>query len=358
MSVSNEFVWLLNQLRNAASPRERLRLLALGYRTLRDLSPSDRRRVAHELGVEGAEQLVEQLARRGGASPAVLMEALRRLESTDPEQLRSLIGSLVDPDRRPEIVERALDGAVQRLVEESRAPGPEQDGEPSSLPEPPGEPVSPAARQTLPPQPPPPPPAPEEAVVELIEAVPPAPRRPHPVDPTDVGVDDGAAVSEGELEPPPPPVREPELPTARPVVPGAPAMAVQPTPATLEPDEPPAAVVAEAGSLVIRLRRLARSAEGLAEAEQAELVGVLERFPPGWARRRALETLLRAGVPERVDDALALIDTVDDAVGRLWALTTLVATRPLEADEVEAVLGSASSGLVERRIRSRLARSS
>jgi len=93
MAVSQELVWLINQIRNAPSPRERLRLLALGWRTLRGLSAADRLAVARELGFDGAERLVEQLAKRGGASPSLLLRALESVASADPEQVNDRIES-------------------------------------------------------------------------------------------------------------------------------------------------------------------------------------------------------------------------------------------------------------------------
>ena len=72
MTVSQELVWLINQIRNTPSSRERLRLLALGWRTLRGLSPADRLAVARELGFEGVVVAVENLGDVGATWPPVM----------------------------------------------------------------------------------------------------------------------------------------------------------------------------------------------------------------------------------------------------------------------------------------------
>ncbi len=111
MSVPEELVWLIAQLRGTASRRERIRLLARGWRTLRDLSPADRIAVAHELGFDGAESLVEQLSRRGGTSPAAILELLERAEDAGPEQIVTMVQSLTDPEGRRSLGERFLNAA-------------------------------------------------------------------------------------------------------------------------------------------------------------------------------------------------------------------------------------------------------
>ena len=108
MSVPEELVWLIAQLRGTASRRERIRLLARGWRTLRDLSPADRIAVAHELGFDGAESLVEQLSRRGGTSPAAVLELLERAQAG--EDFDALVKEYTD-DRHPGIYKLTNDGA-------------------------------------------------------------------------------------------------------------------------------------------------------------------------------------------------------------------------------------------------------
>ena len=111
MSVPEELVWLIAQLRGTASRRERIRLLARGWRTVRDLSPADRIAVAHELGFDGAESLVEQLSRRGGTSHAAVLELLERAEDAGPEQIVTMTQDLTDPEGRRSMGERILTAA-------------------------------------------------------------------------------------------------------------------------------------------------------------------------------------------------------------------------------------------------------
>ncbi len=110
------------------------------------------------------------------------------------------------------------------------------------------------------------------------------------------------------------------------------------------------------GSLLRRLRRLAAAADRLDEAGIEELGAVLECFPAGWARRRALQRLLEAGVPRSTSDAIALLELLPRPSERLWAATTLAATRRLDDQDREALLAAVPSPALRRRLGRRLAR--
>jgi hypothetical protein len=94
----------------------------------------------------------------------------------------------------------------------------------------------------------------------------------------------------------------------------------------------------------------------LAGAGLDQLQRLLDEYPSGWARRRVLETLLRAGIPSRVDDALALVERLGTAGERMWALTTLVATHDLDQEEQERLVAAAGGSSFARRLRGRLGR--
>jgi hypothetical protein len=353
MTVSKELVWLINQIRNTPSARERLRLLALGWRTLGGLSTADRLSVARELGFDGAEQLVEQLASRGGGSPSLLLQALDSLKSADPDQVGGVVRGLTEPDRRAGTAERLMDAAAEWLSEEaaiieaaeSDGPG---EGEPPDFEEP-------VAEVRPPPAPPPPEVvgaaqspdvAPEEELhvgeIEVVEE--------EPADDEETAL----KVEEVEAPEPPPVAKEPEEAPA-------PVVEVPSAPAQQESVVPPAALVesmaarlAAVTSLASRFRMLAGAVDELEGFGARHLVPVVDKFPQGWARRRAIETLLRAGVPGEVEDALALISILERPSQRMWALSTLATNRELDEDEREALLAAAGSPMIERRLRMRL----
>jgi len=108
------------------------------------------------------------------------------------------------------------------------------------------------------------------------------------------------------------------------------------------------------GSLLRRLRRLAASAGRLDEAGIEELGAVLECFPAGWARRRALQRLLEAGVPRSTSEAIALLELLPRPSERLWAATTLAATRRLDESDRDALLAAVPSPALRRRLARRL----
>lgn len=86
----------------------------------------------------------------------------------------------------------------------------------------------------------------------------------------------------------------------------------------------------------------------------AGLGSLLEAFPDGWARRRALLELLRAGVPAALDDVFALIETLGSDRDRLWCLGTLAESREIPEQDREAFLAAASTPAARRRLERRL----
>ncbi len=90
------------------------------------------------------------------------------------------------------------------------------------------------------------------------------------------------------------------------------------------------------------------------ELEVEDLERLLETFPEGWARRRAISQMLRAGIPEDFGDAMILVETQNSVSGRLWCLTALVEGRDLDKDERALLLSSDEPPLIKRRLESRL----
>lgn len=339
MGASEELVWLINQLRSAPSPRERLRLLALGWRTLKDLSPADRLRVGRELGMEGAGRLVEELSRRGGASPSRLLGALKAAENADPEELQSMVGSLLDPEGLSKAAGRFADEAVDRMVDDGvldpaevvdavmEAAGP---GEPT---------LSSGDLEVAPPP------------VDSLEQV------------AGQGVDDegeagGAADAENEVETvpadlPPEELIEQVIPANGGEDPARASILPPPGGAAIASAEDTLRSLAAEMSVIRRLRSLSVAAEDLENVDLEWLRDLLELFPTRWAKRRALDVVFRAGLPMDVKTAVRCVDSLDGPDQRLWALTTLAGTRTLDERGMQDLLDAAGSKLVERRLRLR-----
>jgi hypothetical protein len=99
------------------------------------------------------------------------------------------------------------------------------------------------------------------------------------------------------------------------------------------------------------LRRHLAEAKGLSAEE---LRPVVEAFPDGWARRRALLELLRSGSPAALPDALGLVEALGSERDRAWCLGALADERPLTARDREALLAAVSSPAARGRLERRL----
>jgi hypothetical protein len=111
--------------------------------------------------------------------------------------------------------------------------------------------------------------------------------------------------------------------------------------------------LAEASSLTDRFQVLRRHLKGAGLSGEDPRT-VLEAFPDGWARRRALLELLRAGSPPGLGDALGLIEALGSERDRAWCLGALADERPLSAGDREALLAAVPSPAARRRLEARL----
>jgi hypothetical protein len=84
---------------------------------------------------------------------------------------------------------------------------------------------------------------------------------------------------------------------------------------------------------------------------------VLDVFPDGWARRRALATLLESGVLEKTADAVSLLGTLSSERDRLWCLGVLAGSRGLSGADREHLLSTITSPAARRRLERRFATS-
>jgi len=303
---------LVQQLGSTYSPFERLKILSRAWHLLRTMTPQERVAVTAQLGLDHADELVEGIARRSGheASPA-LISMIEKAQTQGTAHLPALIADLRDPNRRAERLKQGAQAAVAGALASPTAPAVTPKAEPQQpRPLPPMEaaPIPPARK----PEPEPPP---AEPVVPMAPPPPPAQAAPPP---------------------PPPPKPRPEPAVAH------------------KTDGALAGKLAEAPSLTGRfhaLRRHLKEAHGLSGEE---LRPVLEAFPDGWARRRALLELLRSGAPAALPDALGLVEALGAERDRAWCLGALADERPLSARDRETLLAAVPTPAARRRLEARL----
>jgi hypothetical protein len=348
---SHELIALLHQIRGGVSPVERLRLTALAWRTLRGLSRSERMAVAKAVGLEGAEKIIETLGDRGGLSPARVLEAIRRLEAADPDEVSSMVRQLADPEHRGEALEEIVDEVVD-LVEAPDTPTAAITEPPPRLPpEPPpqvvpgGEDVKPAPAMDPSPSADP---APETAARAPIEALVTS-VAPVSVPPFLVASEPTMAAESTARTPRPAPTAARSTDRPR----GTARLARRPA---VPEDRASAALrdrLADAANAFQRLRVLAVEPDRGRPLSGAHLTEVAALLPAGWMRRRAIEHLIRAGAVANAQDALQALGS-DDRTQQWWVLTALARWGDDEA--AASVLDTAPGDMLQWRLQHRLAR--
>jgi hypothetical protein len=362
MSVQRQLNALLFELQTAQSPLAQAKILARSWRTLRDLSPTDRRLLARHAGFDGAEQILEGLAtKKRGFAPAALLEMLNKARATDGATVAGILAGLRDPlqreetvvrgvdlvsevfrdrvgDERPQEIVDALDElhSVQQVVQESpeealvalnalrdEAVGPEAPPPPLAAtrgagadPPAPAAPPMPKAQPQPKPQPlrkAPTRVAPSEGWDRLGETL----RRDPPAT--------GARTGDRE--------RTPVAPGSSPFDTGA-----------------VFAALGAASSSFSRLRVLDREMQGFQGSSLGTLRELIENFPDGWVRRRALVALITAGVPPDAAQALLLIAGLEREVDRRWCLGALARRGDLKGPVLERSLELVSSPAGRRRL--------
>jgi hypothetical protein len=328
MSLSQQLSAMVFELRAAGSPVAKAKALARAWRFVRRLSPTDRKVLAREAGFDGAEDFLETLAtKKGGIAPAMLLQLLGSLRSHGEEDLGALIGALEDPATREDVLLRGVDalaGSLEPEVSEDR-----DDGIPIFVDDDEVEDDAPEA---------------VDGVSGEEETPLPEPAAPMKAPPVKETIGDGARippVPEPSDESPPP---EPSTAVVESSIPPS-----EPT-AGIEPDDLIERLEAEP-SLVVRLLEFRDTVEHLEYVSSRDLRRLVEIFPEGWARRRAVTALLDAGIPEEGTDALELISILDSAADRRWCLKVLIELRDLEEGEVGRALEMTRSPILKRRIR-------
>lgn len=317
------------ELRGAGSPVAKAKALARAWRMVRRLSPVDRMALAEEAGFDGAEDLLENLAaKKGGVAPALMLQFLNNLRDRGDEGLSDVMEGLRNPETRDDILMRGADAVAEAFVPE--------EAEDEEVPYLPGD---SAVVDTTEPElrMPPLPTEPEEPVVTEAVAEP-------------ATVDFQAPETEHVA-----PERPPEFcrDTMEPSQVGAETAPIEAEAGPAERGSIDVAFLVEdieaETSLVDRLLCLREAVPAL-EAGGGELGLLVQAFPDGWARRRALVALLEAGLPEDFGDALDLIGDLRQPVDRRWCLAVLADRGDLWGAETERALEMADSPTLRRRI--------
>ena len=314
---------LVQQLGSTFSPFERLKILSRAWAVVRAMTPQERLVVTSQLGLDHADEVLDVIAKRSGHEAApVLVAMIERAQMKGTAQLPALIADLRDPRKRTERLRQSAQAVVDEALAAGApaAPVPEPKPAPVVLkPAPPAmiaTPVAPLA-----------PVAPEPPPVVLAVAPEPVPIAPPP-----------PAAAPLVAEPPPPPKPPPPAPPARRVE-----------------NDGLAGKLAEVSSLTPRfhlLRHHLKDAKGL---PADGLRAIVEAFPDGWARRRALVELLRTGAPPRSAMPSGSSRSWDRSMNRLWCLGTLAENRrALNPQDRETLLAAAPSPTARRRLERRL----
>jgi len=370
MSVQRQLNALLFELQSAQSPLAQAKILARSWRTLRDLSPTDRRLLARHAGFDGAEQILEGLAtKKEGFAPASLLQLLNKARATDGATVAGILAGLRDPLRREETVARGADlisevlregidderpqeivdaldelHSVKQVVQESpeealvalnalrdEAVGPEASPPPLAATRFAGaDPQAPAAPRSA---------APAAPLKPKAQPQP----KPQPLRkaPTRVTPSEGWDGLGETLR------RDPPATGARtgdrertPVAPGS------------SPFDAGAvfAALGAASSSFSRLRVLNREMQGFQGSSLSTLRELIENFPDGWVRRRALVALITAGVPPDAAQALLLIAGLEREVDRRWCLGALARRGDLKGPVLGKSLELVSSPAGRRRL--------
>lgn len=377
IKVQSELLELIARIRTVRSPLERMRVLTDAWRTIRELGPEERKRLARFVGGRGAERILERLGNhKGGLRPSELRTAIARARRREGVTLQDGVDLLEEllkedgPDETPEREEPVSRVGAPR-IEPPLAVPPASDGGKQA----PAAPVAPTVATTA-------------ATAAAAAAVSRAARKrvreiareveevPEP----------GAATPPSETEPdrvgePPlassPPSRglapEPEAPPPSEAEPSAvvPARTIGPPklpdlpplpdfPTATGAEQPGAAGpgipegvaggIAAAGRADLRLRVLRDGLDGIGDEA---IPGAVDAFPDGWERRRAIQALYRSGRPADIDAALALLEHLANASDRTWCALTLLDRHGDDPDAGRRIARAVPVSRVVRRVRRR-----
>jgi len=351
MSNQRKLTALLHELQNARSPLAQAKVLARAWRTVRELSPTDRRLLTRHAGFDGAEEILEGLGqRKGGLAPATLLRVLANARGTDGSTVSELLAAIRDPQRRDEAISLGAELASDLLAEpEPEEPAAEIGEAIEEL-----QAVEKSIIET-----------PEEALIALnaleserVEDIEPS-LVPEPE--TEVARD-SEPVPESEPESEPPPSPQPPIvdwgrwheapPSGRPAP--TPREVTRPSFSDAGATRFEAHAVVEAigaeHSVLSQLRVLRRELSGFTGSSIDTLRELIKAFPDGWARRRALCALLEAGIPAKPRQALELVSCLGREFDRRWCLGILARKGALIGTLLNRALDLVDSDFSKRRL--------
>lgn len=153
-------------------------------------------------------------------------------------------------------------------------------------------------------------------------------------------------------EPEPTPAPEPEPTPQAPPVPAPTEPEPEPEPVAQEEEPDVIERVAGAGSAGIALRVFRAALDDVVAMAGTDQARALRAIPDGWARRRALEQLVRAGGVAR-SDIPTLLATLSGRWARTWVVGTLLEAGMVEADQLDEIVDPDTAGRLRRRAESR-----
>lgn len=305
MSLADELLNLRRELAAATSPLQRMKMLARSWRSVRQLSPSERKQLAKAVGADGAEGVLDRIAaHKGRVGASFLVPSLEKFRGMDPDALGRLIEALRDPERRRQVLEKSASAVGDVLIEE---PTEEPETEPAI-----------EDQEDL------------EAEVEVEVEV--------EVEAEAASLLESADGRQVEPVPPPPPLAPPPIEVA----------AVPPPPVPV-PDTPVTSVVAPDGELRFEEvrgaptlgRRLALARRAMDDTPgwtAIRIRALLDVFPQDWARRRVLVEALKRGLVPDTSQAIDLIGSLESRATRRWCVSLLSHQRELSETERQALL--------------------
>jgi hypothetical protein len=319
VSLADELLNLRRELAAATSPLQRMQLLARSWRSVRQLSPEQRKQLAKAVGAEGVEGMLDRIAaHKGRVGASFLVPSLEKFRGMDPDALGRLIEALRDPERRRQVLEDSASAVGDVLI-----------GKPTEEPET------------------------EQAIDDRVdleaeaEAVVDGDGERELEDEPEDDEDEAASLPpSADLRPavpvPLPPLISPRIETVPP--PPAPVLAVS-VPPSSTPSAPPVPAdelefedVRSAPTLGRRLA-LARLAMDETPGWSTDRIrALLDVFPQDWARRRVLVEVLKRGLVEDTSQAIDLIGSLESRASRRWCVSLLLHQREPTETERQALL--------------------
>jgi hypothetical protein len=351
MAMHRQLSALLYELQGADSPLAKAKVLARAWRTVRELSPPDRRLLAREAGFAGAEEILEGLAkRRGGFAPALLLELLGNARGSGGESVEGLLDALRGRESAVEVATRAVEVAADLIEGPASGPATGELNEGLDRLTEVGFTVERTAEEAL-------------AALQAIETV-----GTPPAGSNTVGE---RAVPQPETSPAPAATAfaRPTLQPRRRAAPGWDLLAkagsssrsrppargensAEPGPAAASSFAAPEVLAALGAqeSLLSRLLVLRRELASFAGSGRGTLQQLVESFPDGWPRRRAVVSLLEGGLAAEPADALAVVAALGREHDRGWCLTILAERGLLRGAQLERALALLGSPALRRRL--------